>query len=603
VTFRSRQVGAGVYSIDDTCVVYLLVDPATRSAVAVDAGSGRWLDHLAMFGVDQVTDVIITHHHRDQTEGLPRLAAGGTRIWVPPVERDLIADVDQHWQARRMLNDYTMQQDRFSLLEPVAITGTMPEYRTRRIGHLDVTTVPTPGHTPGSVSYLVDLDGRRLAFTGDLIHSPGKVWSAAALQWSYVGLEGAVLTMASLALLLTHDPAVLLPSHGEPMHDPPTAAGLTSDRLADLAEVRLGGRPTILDRLDQPFVELSPHLLMNVTSESRSYVLLSDSGTALLVDYGYDLSTGIPGGGDRYAVRPWLPSMEVLRREYGIDRVEVAVPTHYHDDHVAAFNLLRDVQGTEVWAGAAVADVLENPAHYDLPCLWFDTIACERHVPDGTTVKWREYELEFHDLPGHTLYASAIGFEADGRRVLATGDQQTGGWIDGQQAEIPNFQYANGFRADDYVKSAALYQRLRPELMISGHWQPRLIEQDYLDHLGVMGEAVARVHRELLPPQDPVFGPSGVSVRISPYRIDARAGKPFDVRVLTSGTARDLAVSLVVPPGWECEPAAQLVRGEAYFTVVPRTAVPVRRARLAAGVTLDGRYLGQLAEALTDVRL
>jgi len=188
----------------------------------------------------------------------------------------------------------------------------------------------------------------------------------------------------------------------------------------------------------------------------------------------------------------------------------------------------------------------------------------------------------------------------DGRRVLSTGDQQTGSWIAGEQAEIPNFQYANGFRADDYARSAALYQRLRPELMISGHWQPRLVSADYLDHLGELGEAVARAHRALLPPTDPVFGATAATVRISPYRISAQAGKPFDVRVLTDGP--ELAVSLTVPAGWECEPTTQLIHGEAIFTVVPRTDVPLRRARIAAGVTRDGRYLGQLAEALADVR-
>ena len=213
---------------------------------------------------------------------------------------------------------------------------------------------------------------------------------------------------------------------------------------------------------------------MNRTSESRSYVLLSDSGTALVIDYGYDLTPGIPIGGPRSAVRPWLPALAALRRDYGIEKVEVAIPTHYHDDHVAAFNLLREVEGTEVWAVSR-----------SLRC-WSGrgTTTCRacgtsRSGASGTyrtpAVRWREYELSIHDLPGHTLYASAIAFKADGRRVLATGDQQDGGWRPGEQAEIPNFQYANGFEPDDYARSAALYQRLEPELMISGHWAPRVV--------------------------------------------------------------------------------------------------------------------------------
>ncbi|GAB2678703.1 MBL fold metallo-hydrolase [Kribbella swartbergensis] len=585
MTLGSRQLGANLYAIDDSCTVYLLVDPLTGSAVAIDAGSGRWLDQLPSYGVDTVTDVLVTHHHRDQVEGLPRLAAAGARIWVPENELGLIAEVDHHWQARTMANNYDLRTDRFSLLEPVQVTGVMKDYSTRRVGHIDVQTVPTPGHTPGSVSYLVD----GYAFTGDLIHSPGKVWSAAALQWSYVGLEGAALTMASLVQLMDHEPRLLLPSHGEPMDDPAAAVQKTCETLGDLLHVRRGMRSDMLHRLDDPFVELSPHLLMNHTSESRSYVLLSDSGTALLIDYGYDLSTGIPLGGDRHTVRPWLPSLRALQRDYGIERVEVAIPTHYHDDHVAAFNLLREVHGTEVWASAPVAHVLENPTHYDLPCLWYEPIPCERHVTDGTSVRWREYELDLHALPGHTLYASAIGFEADGRRVLATGDQQTGSWVPGEASEIPNFQYANLFRPDDFKASAALYQRLQPDLMISGHWQPRIITQDYLDELTRLGEEVARVHRDVLMPDDPVF--TG-GVHITPYRVDAVGGQPFELRVSSPGAR------LVLPTGWDCKQVDEHV-----FLVVPHVTQPVRRARIAAGITRDGRYLGQLAEALVDVRL
>src|SRR5262245_59939384 len=169
------EIARGVHLFRDTCNVYVLV--ADREAVLIDFGDGAVLDHLADFGADRVTDVLVTHHHRDQVQGLGRAVAHGARIWVPPVERDLFDKVDTHWQRRVVDNYYDLRQDRFSLLEPVPVTGVVPEYRTRRFGGVDVTTVPTPGHTLGSVSYVVDLDGRRLAFTGDLIHGPGTVWS------------------------------------------------------------------------------------------------------------------------------------------------------------------------------------------------------------------------------------------------------------------------------------------------------------------------------------------------------------------------------------------------------------------------------------------
>src|SRR5437773_11221080 len=108
------DVAPGVAVLRDTCNVYVL--RAGREAVLVDFGAGTALDRLDELGVDRVTDVLLTHHHRDQLQGLARAAAAGARIWVPPVEQDLIAGADAHWQARQVVNDYDLRQDRFSIL-------------------------------------------------------------------------------------------------------------------------------------------------------------------------------------------------------------------------------------------------------------------------------------------------------------------------------------------------------------------------------------------------------------------------------------------------------------------------------------------------------
>ena len=83
-----EQIAAGVTRFSDTCNVYVLA--AAPEAVLVDFGSGAVLDHLHELGIERVTDVLVTHHHRDQVQGLARAGAAGTRIWVPPHERELI---------------------------------------------------------------------------------------------------------------------------------------------------------------------------------------------------------------------------------------------------------------------------------------------------------------------------------------------------------------------------------------------------------------------------------------------------------------------------------------------------------------------------------
>ncbi|MGH1559607.1 hypothetical protein ACRAWD_21925 [Caulobacter segnis] len=45
-----------------------------------------------------------------------------------------------------------------------------------------------------------------------------------------------------------------------------------------------------------------------------------------------------------------LASLPALKRDFGVTSVEVVLGTRpYRDDHIAGLNLLRDVEGTEVW--------------------------------------------------------------------------------------------------------------------------------------------------------------------------------------------------------------------------------------------------------------
>jgi glyoxylase-like metal-dependent hydrolase (beta-lactamase superfamily II) len=597
-----EQVVEGVQRVRDTCNVYVL--RSGREATLIDFGSGLVLDRLEELGVDRVTDVLVTHHHRDQVQGLSRAVAAGARIWVPPVEQDLVAGIDERWQARQLDNDYDLRQDRFSLLESVPIAGTVAEYRTRRYGAIDVLALPTPGHTIGSVTYLVEAGGRRLAFSGDLIYGEGKVWSLAATQWSYTGMEGAAMTHVSCGVLASQRPDVVLPSHGEPIEEPERALRLVRDRLQELVDLRRE-KPWDLDAwLERPFDPVTPHLLRNRTCMAHSYVLLSESGAALLFDYGYDLCTGTPAVSDRASRRPLLASLDALRRDHGVERIEVALPTHYHDDHVAGINLLREVEATEVWAPANVAPVLAEPHRFDVPCLWFEPVPVDRTLPLGETFRWHEYELTVHPLPGHTLYAAAISFEVDGKRVLARGDQESneGG------RDVANYYYRNRFRIDDYAASAELYRTVRPDLIVSGHWFPREVTDGYLEQLLEDGRRLAELHRELLPLAEVDLGAEGFAARIEPYRstvepggevaLDVTVRNPFD-------RAASAVVRLAVPDGWQ-EPAAQevalppLAEASLRFSVAAGER-PARRARVAADVTVGGRLLGQQAEALVDV--
>src|SRR5687768_4843864 len=557
-------------------------------------------------------DVLMTHHHRDQGQGLARAVQAGIRIWVPHTEQDLFHSVDAHWQARQIYNNYNVREDRFSLLESVPVAGTLQDYETCPFGIHSLTVFPTPGHTTGSISLLVELNGKRILFSGDLIYGPGKVLNLSATQWTYNGAEGVAAGLASLLDLQDRQIDLLLPSHGDPIDNPSAAIALLIVRSWELLQRRkqnsrlfeLRERPyqPVLPIGEGPQGQGTPHLLMHRASMANMYVLLSESGKALFIDFGYDFVTGIAVGNDRASRRPWLYTVPALKAQFGVKKIDVVLPTHYHDDHVAGCNLLRRVEGTRVWAAENFADILEHPARYDLPCLWYDAIPVDRCLPLSQPIPWEEYTLTLHPLPGHTRYAVAVQFEVDGLRVLATGDQ-----YQGDDGLAWNYVHQNRYAIGDYLATAELYNHLQPDLIISGHWQPLRVTPEYLQKIAEDAEALDRLHHEMLP-ETPDLGAEGFIARISPYQVTAAAGEtiPFEVEIRNPfPLPEEIALRVVVPQGWVADPVEQTqqISGvhQFSFSVTPPVALAVRRARIAVDLTVAGQRFGQQAEALVTV--
>ncbi len=594
-----QSISQNLFIHTDTCNVYVL--RSGHRAVLIDFGDGSILEELPQIGVTEVTDVLLTHHHRDQVQGLRRLAGTKTRIHAPETERHLIDQVDRHWQARLIYDSYQNATDRFSLLEPVMVDETLRDYAILELNDLRIEIVPTPGHTLGSVSFLVEVDGGRVLFCGDLLYEGGRLWSLAATQWGYNDAPGVVATLYSLRDIRHHQPDVLLPSHGGSIADPSKCMDDLEARLWKLLEVR-NQAEGVRRALNEPLHEITPHLLWFWPSQSHNYFLLSESGKALMIDCGYQ---GLPQalGYERHCRRGLDYGSRPLREKYGITKVDVIVPTHYHDDHIAGIPAYQQRHGSRVWAAENFYHLLQQPDYYDVPCLWFEPIRLDRVLHLETPVKWEEYTLRLLPLPGHTLYAAMIFFEVDGKRVLATGDQH------GNTPEINNYVYKNRFRHYDYVECVRRYRELAPDLIISGHWEPHFIEPDYFDQMAELGERLESLHESILPLKEINLGAEGTAVFIRPYQSWVAPGECaiLDVEVWNPlPEAAKMRLELITPEGWQAEPRMHeelcpagerlLVR----FKVTP-TNTPVRRARVGVDVTAGERRLGQMAEALISV--
>jgi glyoxylase-like metal-dependent hydrolase (beta-lactamase superfamily II) len=419
-------------------------------------------------------------------------------------------------------------------------------------------------------------------------------------------------SIASLLDLQDRQLDLLLPSHGNPMQHPGPAMALLVERFWTLLRGRhqnprlfqLRERPyePVLPVGEGPIGKGTPHLLRHRASMANSYVLLSESGKALFIDFGYDFMTGFTTGNDRASRRPWLYTLPSLKAQFGVQHIDVVLLTHFHDDHVAGCNLLRCNEGTQVWAAENFADILENPARYNLPCLWYDPIPVDRRVPLSKPIRWEEYILTVHPLPGHTRYAVAIEFEVDGLRILATGDQ-----YEGDDSLAWNYVYQNHYAAGDYTAGAKLYQRLRPDLILPGHAKPLHVTPEYLQKIFTDAQVLNRLHHELLPTPSEL-ATKGFIARILPYQISAEAGKTISLEVEVRNPyshPKPAIVRLVAPQGWSVDDGCQSLElsgtHQLSFKVTSPPGLTVRRARLAIDLTIAGKRFGQLTEALVTV--
>jgi glyoxylase-like metal-dependent hydrolase (beta-lactamase superfamily II) len=68
------------------------------------------------------------------------------------------------------------------LTESIQATYQLRDGDTIKWGPAFITAIETPGHTDGSLSYIIDVDRQRYIFSGDLIYDKGKIVDLYSMQ-------------------------------------------------------------------------------------------------------------------------------------------------------------------------------------------------------------------------------------------------------------------------------------------------------------------------------------------------------------------------------------------------------------------------------------
>ncbi len=287
-----------------------------------------------------------------------------------------------------------------------------------------------------------------------------------------------------------------------------------------------------------------PHLWVNTGSLANTWALLDDAGDALILDYGF------PSWDHFYADQRFVAhTMDTFRAEVGLRRVVAAVPSHYHDDHLAGVPWLQRELGAEAWIHASFAEIVAEPARFDLPCLWPDAIRVDRVLADGDAVAHAGARLETFHMPGHTMFALGLAGTVDGVRVGYTGDNLLAGSVSPLRAAAPI--YRNVLRLDSIRVGVERLLAYEPELLLTGHTGAVEVTRADLDESLAWARELELVVGRLAPVpglENEALDP--YVARIDPYRASVRPGTTHALKVLVTNHApvpREARVRLRVP--------------------------------------------------------
>ncbi|MCE5306314.1 MAG: MBL fold metallo-hydrolase [Acidobacteriales bacterium] len=609
-TGAPRKITENVWMFEDTCNVYVIKDG--QSCVLIDFGSGKILDHLSAMGISKVDYVLHTHHHRDQCQGDSKATSRSIPIAVPAHEKHLFADAENFWRNRRVFHLYYVRNDFNTLTKNVHVQKALADYSTFRWKNTDFFILPTPGHTLGSITLLATVDDKKMAFSGDLMYASGKIQTLYDTQVNYGGSEGIDLGIFSLCRLREQKPEMLCPSHGEVIPDPDLAMAETVKRLTDYYRFQTGNAPSAENK---PYA-VSPHLVAHYQTTSSFYTIVSDSGKALFIDYGS--ASGVHFGNFERAtavtdrIRFVEHSIDTLKRDYGVKSVDVVIPSHMHDDHINGFPHLIRNYGTKVWCYENMVDVFQNPRAWNLGCVLAEPFKVARSFRHGEKFKWEEFEFEITHSPGHTEYQMALFGNIDGNRVAFTGDAFfTSGRPDGVMRH--NIIFRNHVENDSHLKSILNLIERQPTLIAPGHGRPYAVTPEMMTATERHFRKQRQLFYDILPDGMSNFGMNPSWVRLYPYQILAAPGetKQIQVHVLNySPSPMKLEVALVAPPEWRITPdiakfevQANSKGSSTVAVTLPRNWVAHSpRFAIAADVVADGKYLGQITEAVVDMK-
>jgi len=170
--------GLGISNEYD-CHVYL-IDGGEELAL-IDAGVGmdvqQILENVAAegFRVNRISRVLLTHAHADHSGGCATLKSVlGASVIVSSKEADFLRQANEEELGLAFARSAGWYPSDYHL-QPCQVDIEVGNGHQMTVGDLQITVIATPGHSRGSVCYLVEGKAATYLFTGDTVFLRGLI--------------------------------------------------------------------------------------------------------------------------------------------------------------------------------------------------------------------------------------------------------------------------------------------------------------------------------------------------------------------------------------------------------------------------------------------
>lgn len=173
-----------------------------------------FLNNLAQTGVTpkDINIVACTHLHTDHVGWNTQLKDG---VWVPtfPQAKYLFSKEEFEYWQQKPAQEYSDDKSAFAdSVSPIVNAGLSQLVSSDYVIDNNIRLVPTPGHTPGHVSILIESQSKRALISGDFVHHPCQI---AYPEWkSFDSIsDKAVATRRRLLAEIADTDTLLIGSH------------------------------------------------------------------------------------------------------------------------------------------------------------------------------------------------------------------------------------------------------------------------------------------------------------------------------------------------------------------------------------------------------